>query len=59
MENYYEKLNAKCQEVAKEVINDNSILSDNAEIYLFKILIYYFPCLVSFVLLFNLTSSSS
>ena len=29
MENYYEKLNAKCQEVAKEVINDNSILSDN------------------------------
>ena len=29
MEKYYEELNAKCQEVAKEVISDNSILSDN------------------------------
>ena len=29
MEKYYEQLNAKCKEVAKEVIKDNSILSDN------------------------------
>ena len=29
MEKYYERLNAKCKEVAKEVIKDNSILSDN------------------------------
>lgn len=29
MEKYYEELNAKCQEVAKDVIKDNSILSDN------------------------------
>ena len=29
MEKYYEELNAKCQDVAKEVIGDNSILSDN------------------------------
>ena len=29
MEKYYEQLNAKCKEVAKEVIKNNSILSDN------------------------------
>lgn len=29
MEKYYEQLNTKCKEVAKEVIKDNSILSDN------------------------------
>ena len=29
MEKYYEQLNVKCKEVAKEVIKDNSILSDN------------------------------
>ncbi len=29
MEKYYEQLNSKCKEVAKEVIKDNSILSDN------------------------------
>lgn len=29
MENYYEQLNAKCKEVAKKVIKDNSILSEN------------------------------
>ena len=29
MEKYYEQLNAKCKEVAKEFIKDNSILSDN------------------------------
>lgn len=29
MEKYYEQLNAKCKEVAKKVITDNSILSDN------------------------------
>ncbi len=29
MEKYYEQLNEKCKEVAKEVIKDNSILSDN------------------------------
>lgn len=29
MEKYYEHLNAKCKEVAKEVIKDNRILSDN------------------------------
>ena len=29
MEKYYEQLNAKCKEVAKKVIKDNSILSDN------------------------------
>ena len=29
MEEYYEQLNSKCKEVAKEVIKDNSILSDN------------------------------
>ena len=29
MDKYYEQLNEKCKEVAKEVIKDNSILSDN------------------------------
>ena len=29
MEKYYEQLNKKCKEVAKEAIKDNSILSDN------------------------------
>ena len=29
MEKYYERLNTKCKEVAKVVIKDNSILSDN------------------------------
>lgn len=29
MENYYEQLNEKCKEVAKKVIKDNSILSEN------------------------------
>lgn len=29
MEKYYEELNAQCQKVAKKVIKDNSILSDN------------------------------
>ena len=29
MEKYYEQLNEKCKEIAKEVIKDNSILSDN------------------------------
>lgn len=29
MDKYYEQLNQKCKEVAKEVIKDNSILSDN------------------------------
>lgn len=29
MEKYYEQLNEKCKEVAKKVIKDNSILSDN------------------------------
>lgn len=29
MKNYYEQLNEKCKEVAKRVIADNSILSDN------------------------------
>lgn len=29
MDKYYEPLNEKCKEVAKEVIKDNSILSDN------------------------------
>lgn len=33
MDKYYEQLNEKCKEVAKEVIKDNSILSDNMNIF--------------------------
>ena len=37
MDKYYEQLNEKCKEVAKEVIKDNSILSDNIEYIFFAI----------------------